>query len=251
MAGSKILGLGPSGGGKSSSLRNLDPKRTAIINPDRKELPIEGWIENYKTIFDSDGMPDLKKSNYVEPALASSVINVFKAWEEREDIDTIVTDTATQMIVADYVDNAIGKDYSGYQKMGKNFYSLMDLVRDSKKNVIVFAHSEIIFNEMGDRVIQMTSPGKMIHSFSPPSFFTTVLITHMERKDKKNRYYFRTQPEANNDPVKSPVRFKGEEVIPCLEFLEPNDMKLILEKLEAFRKGSTPPTPTAQKEKAK
>lgn len=238
---SKILVLGPPGGGKSTSARNMNPKTTGIISPDRKELPLEGWIDNYVTIFDKDGVPDLMKSNFVEPSIPSSVVRTFEAWDQRPDLDTILIDTVTQMIMADYVGNAIGKDYKEYQKMGKNFYLLMDLMRDSQKNIVIYAHSELIFNEMGDRVIQMATPGKMIQSFSPPSFFTTVLITHMERKEKKNSFYFRTQPDSINDPVKNPVRFRTENGVEiaenALNYLEPNDIKVVLDKLEAFRRG--------------
>lgn len=234
---SKIMVLGPTGGGKTTSMRNLDPKTTGIISPDRKESQIEGWEENYKTVLSPNGLPDWNKSNFITTGMPSTVIAALAAWEARPDIQTIAIDTLTHLITADYVENAIGKDYAGYQKMGKNFYMIMDMMLDSKKNIIVYAHSTIDFNEMGDRVIRMASQGKMVEAFVPPSFFTTVLITHMEMKDKKPHYYFRCQPTSNNDPVKSPVRFKGEEATNVLNFLENNDIQAILDKLSAFRKG--------------
>lgn len=238
---SKVFVLGPSGGGKSSSLRGLDPKVTCYINTDRKEPPLEGWVDNYKTVFTPEGLPDWTKSNYIEPSLPSTVIKAFIEWERREDIQNIILDTATHMIMADYIENAIGKDYKEYQKMGKNFYSLMDLMLDSKKNCIIYAHSELSFNEMGDKILKMATPGgKMIDGFVPPSFFTTVLHTHMEVKDKKQTYSFRTRPDFNGDPVKNPARFVGEEATNALNYLEPNNIQIILDKLEAFRKGIKP-----------
>ena len=36
-----IIIVGPSGSGKSSSMRNLDPKSTAVINTERKQLPFK------------------------------------------------------------------------------------------------------------------------------------------------------------------------------------------------------------------
>lgn len=229
--------LGPSGGGKSSSMRSMNPKTTGYINSDRKEPPLEGWVDVYKTVLLPSGAPDWEKSNYVEPSMSSTVLKAFTEWEKRDDIEAIMLDTVSHMIMADYIDNAIGKDYKEYQKMGKSFYSLMDLVLDSRKNVVIYGHSEITFNDLGDKVIKMVSQGKMIEGFVPPSFFTTVLHTHMEIKEKKHYYYFRTRPDFNNDPVKNPARFVGEEATNALDYLEPNNIRVILDKLSAFRKG--------------
>lgn len=234
---SKVMVLGPSGGGKSSSLRGLDPKVTGYINADRKEPPLEGWMDKYKQILLPSGIPDWEKSNYCEPSMPSTVLKAFVEWEKREDLKHIVVDTVSHMIMADYIQNAIGKDFKEYQKMGKHFYELMDLVLDSRKNCLLYAHSELTFNDMGDKVLKMVSQGKMIEGFVPPSFFTTVLHTHMEIKDKKHSYYFRTKPDFNGDPVKNPARFVGEEATNALDYLEPNNIGIILDKLSAFRKG--------------
>lgn len=43
-----IVGL--SGSGKSTSLRNLDPQKTFIINVANKPLPIKGYKKNYKNL---------------------------------------------------------------------------------------------------------------------------------------------------------------------------------------------------------
>lgn len=235
---SKVLVLGPSGGGKSSSLRGLSPKETGYINADRKEPPLEGWLDVYKTVLLPSGTPDWEKSNYVEPSLPSTVITAFKEWEKREDIKNIVLDTISHMIMADYIENAIGKDFKAYQGMGKNFYTVMDMVLDSRKNCLIYAHSELTFNEMGDKVLKMVSQGKMIEGFVPPSFFTTVLHTHVEIKEKKPHYYFRTRPDFQGDPTKNPARFVGETAVNALDYLEPNNIGIILDKLSAFRKGT-------------
>lgn len=42
--------VGESGSGKSTSLRNLDPTKTFIINVANKPLPIKGYRTNYKSL---------------------------------------------------------------------------------------------------------------------------------------------------------------------------------------------------------
>ena len=43
-----IAVVGASGSGKSTSLRNLDPETTFIINVAGKPLPFKGFRKNYK-----------------------------------------------------------------------------------------------------------------------------------------------------------------------------------------------------------
>ena len=44
----EILIIGESGSGKSTSLENLDPKSTFIINVGQKPMPFRGWKSNYE-----------------------------------------------------------------------------------------------------------------------------------------------------------------------------------------------------------
>jgi hypothetical protein len=235
----KIFALAESGMGKTSSLRNLPPEKTGIINSDKKELPIQGWKAKYKTIPSTDKlpdgsfMPDLFKSNYIETSKFDSVMKVLAMWDARPDLEYIALDTATHLILHDYINNTIGKDYKAYQGMGKNFYMLADFVRQMKKNVVVFAHLDKTFNEVGDKKMGIKAPGKMIGDMVPESFFTTVLIGEVQRKDGKASHWYRTQ-SMGDDPAKSPAYFIGEEVKTALELYEPNDIKLIFDKLKKY-----------------
>ena len=45
-----VLIIADSGTGKSTSMRNLDPKSTVIVNIANKPLPFKGWKSNYTTM---------------------------------------------------------------------------------------------------------------------------------------------------------------------------------------------------------
>ena len=46
---SKLIGIvGPTGTGKSTSIKHLDYKETFIINVANKPLPFKGWKSKYK-----------------------------------------------------------------------------------------------------------------------------------------------------------------------------------------------------------
>ena len=232
----KLLILGPTGLGKTSSLWNLPPEHTGIINCDMKALPLNGWRKNYVTVRTADGKVDIGKSNYVETNKAASVLKVLQIWETSPQIKTIVIDTITHLITKDYMTSTIGKDYKAYQALGKSFYDMIDYIANSKKNIIVFGHAEKRINETGDMIWEMKSHGKMITDLVPASYFTTVLMAEKLRDaedPKKFRYVFRTQSEGF-DPAKSPAWMESGVPKTALEFYEDNNVAEILDKLEAF-----------------
>ena len=56
MAQSTLI-IAESGSGKSTSIRNLEPKETFIINIANKPLPFRGWKKNYTQISKSNPNP--------------------------------------------------------------------------------------------------------------------------------------------------------------------------------------------------
>lgn len=244
----RILVLAPTGIGKTTSLRNLLPSCTGIINCDKKELPLRGWKKNYITAKDSSGKVNLAESNYIETNKAPGVLLTLKTWEESTKIKNIAIDTLTHLITKEYMTNTIGKDFKAYQALGKTYYDIIEFIGESKKNIIVFAHVEKRLTETGEYVWEMKSHGKMIGDLVPPSYFTTVLMGEKlsAGKDEKTgqplfRYVFRSQSEGN-DPAKSPAFVDDSSGVPqvqtALEFYESNDVATILEKLDMFEAGS-------------
>lgn len=236
MAARKIMLYGESGHGKTSSIRNLPPEHTGIINSDKKELPLQGWEAKYKTVIGADGKPDLLKSNYVETAKFESVKATIEAWNKREDIHYVVLDTFTHLISYDYVNNAIGKEYKDYMKMGGHGYAILDMIRESPKNWLVIGHSDTQYNQDGVKVVTLKTQGKMINGFVPPSFFTTVLVPVVERSEDSASYMFRTQSDGN-DAAKSPAAFGDDGFTTALPLYIENDIKKVFDILDEFYKN--------------
>lgn len=227
-----MLILGRSGSGKTTSMRNLDPKKTGFINADKQPFPLA--IEGYETNLNENGKPDLNTSNYVETGKPSSVLTTLKAWESRGDIDVIVLDTITHLITSYYVTEALGKEFGGYKELGTSFWNIVDTIRDLKKDVVVFGHISASFNDMGDKVIEMKSHGKMIKEFEPESYFNLLFFSEVIKKEDKLKWVFRTVPKEPTEKVKSPVKFEGDKVIRALEEFEDNDVAAVLSKLNKF-----------------
>ena len=88
-----IIGImGESGAGKTTSMRNLDPKTTYYIDCDKKGLSWRGWKKQYnaenKTYFSTDKQNDVLK-------IMQGINN------DRPHIKTIVIDTLNGIMVAD------------------------------------------------------------------------------------------------------------------------------------------------------
>lgn len=241
--GAKILIYGPSGGGKSSSNRNLDHTRTGYINTDRKELPFYNWENVYKTVKKPDGKPDYGKSNYVTPKQTKSVLDAIKAWEQRPDLDNIVLDTVTHMMAHDFMKRILEKGYDKFSQMGLNVYDILDHIRDTKsdKNFIVMAHNDLAIDAAGDKVNKIRSFGKLMdEKVEIPSMFTTVLYVAGKRENGVTRHLFQTQTDGSTF-AKSPVAFKDGKPIPALpDFEMDNDTAVVIERLTKFRKGELP-----------
>jgi hypothetical protein len=229
----KMLILGRSSSGKTSSLRNLDAARTGIINCDKEELifPHSGYVTNVL----ADGRPDLTTSNYVETGKPASVISVLKAWDMRPDLDVIVLDTLTHLITEYYITEALGKEFGGYKELGTSFWHIMNTIKTMDKHVIVMGHIDNKFNDMGQRELVMKSHGKMIQEFEPESYFNTLMIAQVRKVEGTLRWDFKTQPDEAVEKCKGPAKFLPDgTVVHALDQYESNDANAILQKLITF-----------------
>lgn len=80
-----ILVVGPSGSGKSSSLRNLNPETTAIVNIERKALPFKGAQKFKHHIMcetASDVVTQVNMQVGINPAIEAVVIESFQSFDE-------------------------------------------------------------------------------------------------------------------------------------------------------------------------
>jgi hypothetical protein len=230
----KILLYGPSGLGKTASIRNLPAGETAIINTDKKALPLQGWRNLYhkESLPDGSGL-DWELTNYIEPSQPANVLLALDKWEQVDRIKYIVLDTLTHIMTSDYMTNTIGRDYKAYQNMGGNVFKILDKIRASRKNILVIAHSDTDYDDAGNRVVKMKSHGKMIDAMVPPSFFTTVLVPFVKRTEDGTEYLFSTQSDGA-DAAKSPCYFIDGVAKPALELTIPNDIKHVFDKLDEF-----------------
>ncbi len=97
-----ILIVGESGTGKSTSLEELNPKETFIINVKNKSLPFKGWKANY-SLFSKDNL----NGNYIATENASEILKLLNYISaSMPHIKQVVVDDLQYVISAEYMAKA-------------------------------------------------------------------------------------------------------------------------------------------------
>lgn len=89
MAAETMLILGESGNGKTTSLRNLDPKKTFIISTTSKPLPWRGWKKVYTKFDPKDNL----NGNWYQTSKSNQITKIVKFINaKRPEIKNIIVD---------------------------------------------------------------------------------------------------------------------------------------------------------------
>jgi hypothetical protein len=208
-----VLVIAESGSGKSTSIRNLNPKETVIINIANKPLPFKGWKSKY-TILDKEN-PNGNLLN------VSSAHGVYKAMQHVNDkmphIKNLIIDDWQYMSSFEYFDKANEKGYDKFTSIAANLAMVAKLPKDLRDDLYVFflTHSEDSTDINGKRKIKAKTVGKMIdNSLTLEGLFSIVLFGKVLKEENgKLNYVFATQTDSETT-CKSPMGMFENEFIP-------------------------------------
>lgn len=200
-----ILIIGRSGMGKSTSLRNLDPDKTALINVLGKPLPFRGKFNQIVT------------TDYVKIMNAISKTNR----------PIVVIDDAGYLMTSAFMSGhasqgAGGALYSFYNTLGDNFWCLIEHIRSLPTNQRVY----LIMHEDGNESYDIIKPktiGKMLDEKVCIEGMFSICLRCVY---SNGRHVFRTRTNGK-DTAKTPLgMFEAEEI--------DNDLKVVDEKIKEF-----------------
>lgn len=230
--------VGDTGTGKTSSMmpnesisiKGVDPKETFIINIKDKPLPLRGYKSLYKEVIAGEAPV---KGNYFASTNAQAIIKVLHyVGNHRDDIKHIVLDDGQYIMSQEFMDNALKAGYEKFNKMAKNMFDVIDagIRLPNNKNFILMTHSEEI-----DGKTDIKTLGKMLSDkVNLAGLFTVVLYTDVKVTSSATRYSFVTNQHINDRGIvimaKSPAGMFEEKLIP-------NDLGLVLDKIEKYNKG--------------
>lgn len=192
-----VLILGESGTGKSTSLRNLDPAKTLLIQSIPKPLPFKakGWKAR-ASLKDPGNIIQTDDAILMEKLLRTSPH------------DVVVVDDFQYVMANEYMRRTAETGYQKFTDIGKNAWNVLTAATQlaPQRRVYILAHTAT--DDTGRTRIKTI--GKMLdEKITLEGMVTIVLRTSV----RDGQYTFSTQNDGS-DTVKSPLGMFSERFIP-------------------------------------
>jgi len=221
-----ILVIAESGAGKSTSIENLDPKETFIINVANKPLPFKGWKKKY-VLWSKDN-----PSGNLYTGSSAQQIEACLSYvsSKRPEIKTIVVDDFQYMSSFEFFDRSDEKGYEKFTQIGANLARIARMPKDLRDDLTIMflTHAEESTDLEGKRKFKAKTIGRMVdEKLSLEGLFSIVLFGKVKKdKDGNIRFVFETQNNGENT-CKSP---KG--MFPDFEI--PNDLAYVKQAIQDY-----------------
>ncbi len=207
-----VLIIGPTGSGKSTSIRNLDPKSTFIISVLDKPLPFRG----YKKLYSEE------KKNFYRSDDYKSIIAYIKAISERRpEITTLIIDDAHFLMANEFMVRACEKGYERFSEIAQHMWMVMCEVVATRDNLTCFVLSHNEIDNTG--ISKPKTVGKLLDDKITLEAMVTVCL-HTIVND--GEYKFLTQNDGCH-VCKSPLGLFDETLID-------NDLLVVKTKIENY-----------------
>lgn len=213
-----IAVVGPSGSGKSVSIRNLPKETTAILNSECKPLPFREAKEFVRNLY-------LKTSKEFETAFDVALA------DPKISIIVIESFTAYADLLAEY-SKSVNDGWEIWNFYSDKLLACLKKIKNATKPVIITAVDEVLRtmgpdgSEANQRRIKVD--GKKLEGKVELNF-TIVLYTRVKvEKDKDPTYHFSTNTDGTTS-AKSPQGM--------FDKIIPNDLMLVLNKANEYWKN--------------
>jgi len=222
-----VLIIAESGTGKSTSIRNLNPKETFIINIANKPLPFKGWKKDYTMIS-----KDNPKGNMTATSTTAGIIKAIQHVNDKmPHITNLVIDDWQYMSSFEYFDRANEKGYDKFTQIAANLAQVAKMPKDLRDDLYIFfmTHSEEATDINGHRKVKAKTIGKMIdNTLTLEGLFSIVLFGRVIKEEDKLVYGFDTQNNGENT-CKSPMEMFE-------EFFIDNDLQFVKDCIIQYEK---------------
>ena len=219
------LVLGKSGTGKSSSIKNLDPKTTVVLNVLGKRLPFKGS----QSIYNEQNKNLFRVDDYTQViSMLTGIGNSAKY------VSNVIIDDATYIIRKEYFKRAKEAGYGKYTELGMHFQQIISLCESLRDDLNVFfiMHSEDITSDNTITGYKVSTVGKLLDSqYNIVEVVPMVLYSDIKYDDKGNATYgfytHRFKDGVVEIPAKSPADMFEQDFIP-------NDLNIVVKAMKEY-----------------
>ena len=213
----EIIGLiGLSGTGKSSSIANLDPTKTFIINGVGKKLPFKNSSKMYNE----------KNINYFATSKYSDIIDALKSIPKANpNIKHVIIDDSTYVMSNEFMSRAQEVGFNKFTEIAIHFKKILDTAKALPEDmkVVIIGHTDL--DEDGN--YKLKTVGKLLdNQVNIAGLFTTLLYTHTEDTPNGADYFFVTNKYGRYG-AKSPRGMFDDTLIP-------NDLSMVFSKMDEY-----------------
>lgn len=214
-----VIGImGDSGSGKTTSLRNLDPSSTFIIDTDGKGLSWRGWKRDYNE--ENKNYCRTDDQNRVMAYLAS--IN-----SGAPHIRVVVVDTLNGIMVADEGRRRAEKGFDKWSDLAWAVWDIVNYALTMRDDitVILTAHAQTDRDDSGFVHSRIKTSGRKLDKLQIETKLQALLFA---KRNADGEYVF--EVHSNNSTAKTPLGLYEDETIP-------NDAARVVNDLSAYYGG--------------
>jgi hypothetical protein len=214
---------GNTGSGKTTSLRNLDEKKTFLFQTVEKLIPFKNGKKKFTKISKENPIGNLTiTADYAQIVKQLTYIS-----NKRPEIDLVILDDSSYLLTEDYFDGLKSAKkgdavYSLYNSIASDFWQLLKCIRGLRSDLLIVLIAHTQENELSPRSFKTV--GKLLDNQLIIEGLTSVIL---ESKIINKKYVFQTNKVSNQDPCKSPMGMFENMYIP-------NDLNIAIETIRKY-----------------
>lgn len=230
MAAETIAIVGESGTGKSTSLRNLNPKTTFIISTTGKPLPFRAWKKKYIPIkIEGKNV----SGNYYVSSKWDQILKILQIIDKMmPHIKQVIIDDFQYVLSYEFVDRATEVGYTKFSELAQH---AMEILRYSEKmredcKMIFLTHSENVGDNVNPKYVIKTVGKLLSEKVTLEGLFTYIFFTKVNEGDS-GRMEYKLITNNNGSCV-------AKTSLGMFEDLEiDNDLDEIIKVIDAYNEG--------------
>lgn len=204
---SELIAIGGgSGSGKSTSIKDLNPKQTFIVSITGKNLPFRGFKKKYTPL---KLVEKNYEGNFYKSKNAEEIGKIFKLVSTKmPHITTLVIDDANYLMSFEVMERAEEKGWDKSTQIAKHYYDMLNAATQLREdlNIVIISHIENLGDTLNPQW-KLKTAGKMLDTqLNVDGLFTYILYTEVVTgEEERPSYKFRTNTLDGSDTCKSPM----------------------------------------------